>query len=122
MKYGGENVPKLILGNKSDLQAERVVNQNRIEEFAKKVKIPYFEVSAKIGDNIEDVLLNIVRRKPSLPSKIIVVGDSLSGKSYLISRLVEDKFLSKSSLIYSNFVIFSVDNSNKALTMSKRDF
>ena len=49
------NIPYLLLGNKSDLDKERVVGFNEGKEYAEKLSSPFFEWSAKKGKNIEVV-------------------------------------------------------------------
>ena len=48
-----ENVCKMLLGNKSDL-AEKYVKPEEGKALADKMKIPFFEVSAKDGANITE--------------------------------------------------------------------
>lgn len=45
----------VLVGNKTDLDSQRVVNQERAERFAKTYQIPYYETSAKTGTCIEDI-------------------------------------------------------------------
>ncbi len=42
-----------IIGNKSDLVADRVIDKKRASELAKKLNLKYFETSALTGENIE---------------------------------------------------------------------
>lgn len=44
----------LLIGNKSDKSAERIVSNEEAENLAKKLDIYYFEVSAKSGSNVND--------------------------------------------------------------------
>ncbi len=45
-----------LIGNKAEMEEEREVTQERVEEFCKAYKIDkYFETSAKTGDNVENV-------------------------------------------------------------------
>ena len=43
----------MLLGNKLDLEKERVVKKEIIDEFVKKNNLIYFETSAKSGLNID---------------------------------------------------------------------
>lgn len=49
----------ILIGNKSDLKEERQVTQEDINEFLKINNFPYFECSAKMGDNIENIFNEI---------------------------------------------------------------
>jgi len=45
-----------LLGNKAELEEEREVTKDRVDEFCKAYKIDrFFETSAKTGFNVEDV-------------------------------------------------------------------
>jgi small GTP-binding protein len=48
--------PVLLVGTKSDLNSERRVTKNAIEELCNEQKIPYFETSAKENTNIDELL------------------------------------------------------------------
>ena len=53
-KYAKENVLKFIIGNKSDLVQKRQVSYTDARNFASKMNITYFEVSAKNAENINE--------------------------------------------------------------------
>ncbi|XP_063155307.1 ras-related protein Rab-10-like [Candoia aspera] len=50
----GENMDIILLGNKCDKEAERVISKNRGEKLAWEYGIPFFETSAKDNINIEN--------------------------------------------------------------------
>ena len=52
-----EDIPKYLVGNKSDLQIN--VEQSLIDEFAKESKIPYMSKSAKDNKNIDELFEEI---------------------------------------------------------------
>ena len=57
------SVPVVILGNKTDLpDDERVVSENEAKNLARDLKIPYFEVSAKAGQNVEESFTQVVQQ------------------------------------------------------------
>ena len=57
-----EVIPAILIGNKADIEEERQVSKEDALEYAEKKRafyelheIPYFEVSAKSGQNINDI-------------------------------------------------------------------
>lgn len=60
-KNGNEDVPKIIVGNKADLEAERVVSTEAGRAFAESQKIPFLETSAKGGDNVTDLFTKMTQ-------------------------------------------------------------
>eukprot|EP01118_Nematostelium_gracile_P013079 TRINITY_DN488_c0_g1_i3.p1 TRINITY_DN488_c0_g1~~TRINITY_DN488_c0_g1_i3.p1 ORF type:complete len:798 (+),score=145.71 TRINITY_DN488_c0_g1_i3:163-2556(+) len=53
-RYACENVNKILVGSKADLESERQVPTKEGKEFADSMGIPFFEVSAKSGQNVEE--------------------------------------------------------------------
>ena len=49
----GKQMQIIIVGNKNDLEKNRVVDKNIAIEYAKEEKIEYIETSCKTGDNIQ---------------------------------------------------------------------
>lgn len=64
-KYGEPNTIVLLVGNKSDLQQQREVPIDMVEDFLQEKKCLYLETSAATGDNIEEAFNKLVRGKPS---------------------------------------------------------
>lgn len=55
----GDNVCKLLVGNKSDLADQRAVTKEQIAQLASEINCEYFEVSAKTGEYITDAFYQI---------------------------------------------------------------
>ena len=55
------NLPIIIVGNKSDLEEERQVSREEGEDFAKKINCNFYEVSAKTGYNVATVFDDIAQ-------------------------------------------------------------
>lgn len=53
LKHANEDVEKMILGNKSDMEDKRVVSRARGEAVAKEHSIRFMETSAKANINID---------------------------------------------------------------------
>jgi len=58
-RYAAENVNKLLVGNKSDLTAKRVVSTEQGKEFADSLGIEFLETSAKTAANVEQAFLTM---------------------------------------------------------------
>lgn len=50
----------LLCGNKIDLVADRVISSEDIQSFAQKNELPYIEVSAKTGENIDYAFQHLI--------------------------------------------------------------
>ena len=59
-----DSKPMILIGNKSDLEDERVINKEQGEEFAKSCLggIKFYETSCKTGDNINIALDDLVKQ------------------------------------------------------------
>ena len=52
-KFANENVVKLLVGNKCDLEAQRQVTTEEGKELADRLGIKFIETSAKSATNVE---------------------------------------------------------------------
>jgi Ras-related protein Rap-1B len=58
-----ENVPLVIVGNKSDLEEDRQVSRQRVFQLAQQWgNAPYFETSARRRINVDDIFINVCRQ------------------------------------------------------------
>jgi len=57
-----EPVPMVVVGNKVDLNSERMVGTQEAREWCEYWEIPYFETSARTGDGVCPAFENIARR------------------------------------------------------------
>ena len=78
------NIVLILVGNKLDLEEERVISTEQGMELAKELRMNYIETSAKTNENIGDVFewialqiinLNIDEAKDTLLDKQIEDGD-----------------------------------------------
>ena len=80
------NVPKVLVGNKSDLEIDNNLDQNIIKEFAEENKIKYIETSAKDNKNINELFEEMGRMlyKKGLPldkqEEHIIISDTVQKK------------------------------------------
>ena len=59
-EYG--NMPIIIVGNKNDLENQRLISKNEAISYAEEQKIDYIETSSKTGDNITKALTLIAQK------------------------------------------------------------
>lgn len=57
--YSVENVNKILIGNKCDLKAQRVVPYEVAKKFAESMGMPYLETSAKNNTNVEQAFMTM---------------------------------------------------------------
>ncbi|KAJ6414941.1 hypothetical protein OIU84_003863 [Salix udensis] len=71
-RYASENVNKVLVGNKSDLTANKVVSYETAKAFADEIGIPFMETSAKNAFNVEQAFMamasDIKNRMASQPA------------------------------------------------------
>ncbi|MBD4021335.1 hypothetical protein GUI04_20580, partial [Xanthomonas citri pv. citri] len=71
-RYASENVNKILVGNKCDLLANKVVSTETAKAFADEIGIPFLETSAKDSTNVEQAFMamtsSIKDRMASQPS------------------------------------------------------
>lgn len=60
-RYACENVNKLLVGNKTDLVNEKVVDTQTAKAFAESMAIPFIETSAKNATNVEQCFVSMAR-------------------------------------------------------------
>lgn len=61
------NVPMVLVGNKCDLEAERVVSKKQGANLARLFNCAFMETSAKANINVNDVFYDLVREINNLP-------------------------------------------------------
>ncbi len=60
--FGNENVKKILVGNKSDMNNERVITKEIGQEFADSLGIEFIETSTKDSKNINEIFFNITNQ------------------------------------------------------------
>ena len=78
----------IILGNKKDLDSERVVSYDDLKKIASKFKIPYMETSAKTGENIKEAYDKLIDELLENKTKEKIIKEySIEGDKDKISDL-----------------------------------
>jgi len=71
-RYASENVDKLLVGNKSDLESSRQVTKAMAQEFADSLSVNCVETSAKESSNVDDAFrsmaMTIMSRLDKVPA------------------------------------------------------
>ncbi len=57
-----DDVLIMLVGNKSDLESQRQVSQQEAQEYADSREIMYFEISARMGDNINTAFNEMAKK------------------------------------------------------------
>jgi GTPase SAR1 family protein len=60
-RYAGENVARMIVGNKSDRAAERTVTEAEAKELADRMGLPYIECSAKTDAGVTESFTKLAK-------------------------------------------------------------
>ncbi|CAG0885565.1 unnamed protein product [Cyprideis torosa] len=61
-RYASENVNKLLVGSKCDLESKKVVDASMARELANELDIPFLETSAKNATNVEAAFRTMAER------------------------------------------------------------
>ena len=88
----------IIIGNKIDLKDKREVTNEDAEKFCKENKYEYFEVSAKEGTNVDNILYNSIA---GLPVFNAINGETLP-KENIIQDLLQENLDSFKAQKYEN--------------------
>ncbi|PAA64251.1 hypothetical protein BOX15_Mlig028052g1, partial [Macrostomum lignano] len=76
-RYASENVNKLLVGNKCDLTAKKVVDFATAKEYADKLGIVFLETSAKNSTNVEQAFMSMAAE---IKSRMGPVGNTQQQK------------------------------------------
>ncbi|MFX0031689.1 MAG: Rab family GTPase [Candidatus Hodarchaeota archaeon] len=59
VKYGLSEIPRILIGNKIDLEEDRKIILPMAEHLSEKLNAPYFETSALTGENVKKIFYKI---------------------------------------------------------------
>ena len=79
-----ENVKIVLFGNKSDLEDQRIINEEEGKKFGKDNNINFYETSAENGANVEKAIIDLVKE--------VINDENFTKGSENTSQLSGDKF------------------------------
>src|SRR3990167_10226979 len=91
-----DQVPMIIVGNKTDLEDQRVITKEQGQQIANKYNCPFVETSAKTKTNVDFVFSELLEYIDGFGDiKIVVLGSGGVGKSALVTQFVQGIFVEK---------------------------
>eukprot|EP00029_Vermamoeba_vermiformis_P010704 TRINITY_DN5695_c0_g1_i1.p1 TRINITY_DN5695_c0_g1~~TRINITY_DN5695_c0_g1_i1.p1 ORF type:complete len:955 (-),score=344.55 TRINITY_DN5695_c0_g1_i1:76-2700(-) len=99
-----DRIAAVVVGNKVDLNEQRIVSTERGQELANKLGLPFIETSAKTGENVSEAFRLAVQEavklqgrtaEDSMDFKVVVMGNGGVGKSSLTVQYVQGVFVEK---------------------------
>ncbi|MHA1132190.1 MAG: Rab family GTPase [Candidatus Helarchaeota archaeon] len=111
-----DNVPFILLGNKIDLVGARRVTQEMIKSLIQRYNLPYFETSAKTGENVNDMFNKVVENiRQYIPSSDEpLLEDIITMENKKVNLLDELEILEK--LIRNNEKVYQINRELKNIT------
>ncbi len=87
-KHADPNIAKVLVGNKMDMEADRIVSTAEAKKIATEHHLEYFETSAKDNINIQEVMEYIMNQVfEGLENKISSEGEmELEGKKSIVLK------------------------------------
>ena len=79
-----ENVKIVLFGNKSDLEDQRIINEEEGKKLAKENNINFYETSAENGENVDKAIIDLVKE--------VINDENFIKGSENTSQLSGDKF------------------------------
>ena len=67
-KYTQDNITRILVGNKTDLENKRAVSFEEGQEMANHYGVRFLETSAKAGTNVSELFMDIASRIPGQTS------------------------------------------------------
>ena len=94
-KYASNNVYKILVGNKSDIESERKVTVKQGEYFADKYGMKFCETSAKESTNVSEAFITMTRDIINPNNKENIFKPNNKNSAFKLNRnIVLKKYLS----------------------------
>lgn len=90
-RYAKHDVSRFVVGNKSDLEAQRAVPKETGQGFAASLGVPFLETSAKNSENVGELFTEMAkeiksRQKPAVAEPDNNANVDLRGSTKKVSR------------------------------------
>lgn len=82
-----DEFPMLMVGNKADLEHQRIISQEEVQNVSRELRIPYIECSAKLRMNVDQSfheLVRIVRKYQASERPLLKPSHKNTGRKCLI--------------------------------------
>ena len=93
----GTNVVLCIVGNKIDLEKQRVISVAEAEEYAASVNAKHYQTSAKLNKGVEEIFLDLTKRMLTARSEMESVTTPTGDKHKNVVSVVEEETEEKKS-------------------------
>ncbi|XP_042455859.1 ras-related protein RIC1-like isoform X3 [Zingiber officinale] len=90
-RYASESVNKLLVGNKCDLTANRVISYETGKAFADEIGIPFLETSAKDATNVEQAFMTMAAEIKNRMASQPTMNTGLAATVKIQGRPVEQR-------------------------------
>lgn len=109
-------IPYIILANKIDLVDQRQVTPEMVHPLVQKLNLPYFETSAKTGENVMDMFHAAITqiKNSQVPYQSPIQNPTIDLKEDIID--LADKFLILEELVQNNESVSVISTEFKMLT------
>ena len=82
----GNNFPVILVGNKIDLNEERIISQKNGQDLANSYGISFFETSNKTGENVEEACLALINHISNKLEKRIIYNIKNDKTSVVLNK------------------------------------
>eukprot|EP00606_Chrysophyceae_sp_TOSAG23-5_P001093 GSChrysophyteH2.ASY1.ANO1.507.1 assembled CDS len=101
-RYASENVDKLLVGNKCDLEDSRQVSKEMAQEFATTLKVNCIETSAKDASHVDDAFRSMAATIMGRLDKVPVGKQKVRGSPRIHVSLPVLSLFPHTSLVHTN--------------------
>lgn len=94
-----DDIPFILVGNKFDLENRRQVSTEEGQALARQFGCPFFETSAALRHNVDDVYLNLVREIRKRERAILKNSDERKSRNTRLRKMFSRLFKRQHSVV-----------------------